>query len=199
MFKNRKEAGERLLDSLQGSAREADRVVTVSLSSRRIAENISSELNIPLDSLASRYLRVPGRPELRFGAVAEDGTIWIDDAMVDEFGIDRDRIKSIVNHENRRLVKEVENHGLQGIPDVKSEKVLFVTDGVPSGMRIAASLGSATKKGAGRKFVATPFISEHAHGIVSRLLDGLNYLEKPQFVLSVNEGYYSNETLHKRA
>ena len=93
MFKNREVAAERLAEKLGEDVEEdIDVVSAATFSSVRTAELVAEELGLPVNHVISTKLFVPGRQELVFGAVSYDGTIWLNDHMIEEFKVDRDFI-----------------------------------------------------------------------------------------------------------
>lgn len=190
MFKNRDEAAKILAKSLKKSEPEADRVVATTPSSLKIAEKISQELGLPLSTMMSGDLKAGDKGPV-FGAVSQDGTIWLEDAMIEEFMIQRNQVKDIADRKRRELQEKIGEQGLDHRNTVKSEKVLLVADGISSGMKTAASLGACMKRGADSCKVATPFISQHAKDRISVLADEIHNVRKPTFVASVKDGYVS--------
>jgi len=192
MFKDRQVAAGKLSGKLKDSqSRDFDAVIAVTFSGLQTAKKVSEDLELPMHATISSKLHVAGRSELEFGAVTYDGTIWLDDAMVDEFMIDRDFIREMASETREKLRKELETHKVATKRDIKSKNVLIVTDGIASGMQTSASLGTCLKNGAGSITIATPFISEHAYENISELADSILYLKKPRFVASIKDGYAS--------
>lgn len=191
MFKDRQTAAEELSEKLKNSRKTSrfDAVIPVTFSGFQTAEKVANELDLPIRPLISSKLKVPGKASLEFGAVTHDGTIWLDDAMVEEFMIDRDFIREIAAENKFKLRKRLEAKNIRPKLDIRSKNVLIVTDGIASGMQTSASLGACLKNGAESITVATPFISKHALEDISKLAENLIYLKKPRFVASVRDGY----------
>lgn len=191
MFKNRNEAAKILSESLKNPEPEVDRVVATSPSGLKTAEKVAKELDLPLSTLMSVNITAPGGKSPVLGAVSQEGTIWLDDAMIDEFMVERSYIQEIAGREKEKLRDAIQEKGLNPAENLKSEDILLVTDGVSSGMKTAASLGACMKKGVERRIVATPFISQHARGKISGLADEIRCVREPRFVASVKDGYVS--------
>lgn len=193
MFKNRDEAAQILCETLQKSEIDADRVIAVTPSSLRTAEKVAEERDLPLNVLLSVDLSGPGRDSPIFGAVSQDETMYLDDNMIEEFMIERSYAQEIAERKSRKIDSAIREEGLKPAEGINGERVLLVTDGISSGMKTAASLGAAMKKGVERRIVATPFISQHAYGKISGLADEVYHVRKPRFVASVKDGYVSQE------
>ena len=197
MFQNREEAGELLANALGNEAIDADMVVLTSLDAFPIGKRIALELEIPLRSLASDKLRIPGKEHLAFGAVSERGDIWLDDAMVEEFMISESFISQARYRTRRNINDQLEEVGLADKPDLKQQDLIIVSQGISSGMKTAATLGSAIKSGSGHKIIATPFVSENGVERLSSLMDEMICLEKFRFILSAREFYADAPSLKK--
>lgn len=197
MFRDREDAAQHLSCALENEGISADMVVLTSLEAFPIGKKISSALDIPMKSLVSGDLKVPGRENLVFGAVSERGDIWIDDAMVEEFMIGKRYISGSRERKMRELNNRLEELDMAGKPELKSKDMIMVSHGISSGMKTAASLGSAISSGAGDRIVATPFVSETGLERLDRLISEIICLEKYRFILSADECYSSNNKIKK--
>ena len=189
MFKNRNLAAKRLAQELKQSFKQADFVSAVSMNSIEAAEVLANEYDLPVNHVVSTKLFVPGKEDLIFGAVSHDGTIWLNDSMIEEFMIDRDFIADYADRRRVELQNRMHSKGIEVDEDVRSKDVLLVADGISSGMLTAASLGSCIKRNVGKKKVAAPFISEHGESKISGLADEIFSIKTPRFVASVEAGY----------
>jgi len=192
MFKNRKEAGKILARSLEKTGTKADTVVASTRSGLKVAEKVSKELGLPHTAVMSKKLKA-GEKGPVFGAVAQEGTIWLEDRVIEEFTIDRGKVQRMAEKARRKLAGQVK--ALDGVErrDLKGENILLVTDGISSGARTSASLGACMKKGIDHSTVATPFMSRHVQEKLSDLADEVHEIRKPRFVASVEDGYVSKQ------
>lgn len=193
MFKNRNLAAERLAERLREKSGEPDFVSAVTLDSVETAEVVAEKLGLPVNHVISTKLLVPGRKDLVFGAVSYDGTIWLNDDMIEEFMIDRGFIADYAERKRAELQDRMRARGIETGEDMKSKDVLLVADGVSSGMMVISSLGTCIKKNVRRTQVAAPFISKHGKEKILGLADEVFSLKTPRFVASVNDGYGAPE------
>lgn len=180
-----------LCNKLRKSEIEADKVLAVSSSGLGMARRVAQEMDLPLKGLMSVNIHGPGKDAPVVGAVCQEGTIYLDDRMIEEFMIDREYVSEIAGQERRRLKETVQEKGLTP-GEIKDENILLVTDGISSGLRASASLGAALKKGVGRKMVATPLMSQHAEQRIAELSDDVYRIREPRFLASVKDGYASS-------
>jgi predicted phosphoribosyltransferase len=83
MFDDRTDAGRQLAAVLRERGVEADLVLAVPRGGIPVGRVVADSLGAPLDVVVARKLGAPGNPELAIGAVASDGTTWLDDSLID--------------------------------------------------------------------------------------------------------------------
>jgi len=164
-------------------------VLLTSLESFPIGKKVASALDVPLTSMISRELTVPGK-DLAFGAVSEQDTIWIDDAMRQEFMVGDKYISKIKNDRLEEMKESLERIGLEYEPDLNSKTVVLVSDGITSGMKEAASLGAALRKGSSKRIMVSASVSDTGLERMG-LADEIISLERSSFALSTSEFYIS--------
>ena len=79
MFADRTDAGRQLADRLAESGVEADVVLAIPRGGLPVARPVADRLGAPLDVVVARKLGAPNTPELAVGAVAGDGSVYLDD------------------------------------------------------------------------------------------------------------------------
>ena len=158
MFEDREDAGELLAEALSRQNLDVDVVLLTSLDSFTIGEKIAAELGVPLNSMISTELTIPG-DNLAFGAVSEQGTIWIDDSIKQKYRVDKRYVSKIKSDRMQEIQSVLKNLGVSNKPDLNSKNVLLVSSGIDSGMKEAASLGAALRLGAEKRVVVTTNVS----------------------------------------
>ncbi|MGB5656773.1 MAG: phosphoribosyltransferase, partial [Acidimicrobiia bacterium] len=90
-YRNREEAGERLADALAGVELVDREAIPLVLGIPRggipVAAVIADRIGGELDVLVAHKLGAPGNPEYAIGAIAEDGTFFVDEKLVEHLGI----------------------------------------------------------------------------------------------------------------
>lgn len=82
VFDDRHDAGRALGKKLTEIGVEADVVLAIPRGGLPLGREVADALNAPLDIVVASKIGAPGRPELAIGAVASDGTVWIDERSV---------------------------------------------------------------------------------------------------------------------
>ena len=85
-FNDRVEAGKQLAKALEDFKGKNAIVLAIPRGGVVVGFEIASELGLPLDVIIPRKVGAPNNPELAIGAVAEDGTIILDNKPCRLFG-----------------------------------------------------------------------------------------------------------------
>ena len=89
VFADRRDAGRRLAARLQHLKKPGVSVLGIPRGGVIVAAEVAAALAASLDVIVPRKIGAPFNPELAVGAVAPDGTIFYDEALIDYTGIDR--------------------------------------------------------------------------------------------------------------
>ena len=144
MFKNREEAGRRLVDRL---IRFRDDPAAIILALPRggvaVGYQLSLGLHLPLDVFITRKLGVPENPEYALGAVGETGTIYLNPDAMAAYGLFRTDIEELVQVQQREIARR-QNLYRQGrhFPTLTDRIVILVDDGLATGATFFASAQS---------------------------------------------------------
>lgn len=156
MFADRRDAGRRLAGRLTGYDGAAI-VLAIPRGGVPVGYEISHRLGVPMDLIIPRKLPIPSDPEAGFGAVAPDGTVVLNEDMVQYLGLSKEEIDEIarsVLKEVRRRVREY--RGERPLPDLKNKTVIVVDDGLATGYTMIAAVRAIKKQSPRRVIVAVP-------------------------------------------
>src|SRR5436853_361444 len=82
LFRDRRDAGEQLSAALRIYQDRRPHILAIPRGGVVVGYEVAVALRAPLDVVIPRKLRAPGNPELAIGAVAHDGTVYLDEALV---------------------------------------------------------------------------------------------------------------------
>jgi predicted phosphoribosyltransferase len=157
MFKNRTDAGQKLADVLDDRGVEADIVLAIPRGGLPVGRAVADALDAPLDIVAARKLGAPGNPELAIGAVASDGTVWLNESMIRDLAVGETYIDERIEEERAAALEKVERYRADRPPlELRGKTVLIVDDGIATGATTIACLRQAKNQGAGRVVLAVP-------------------------------------------
>lgn len=134
MFQDRQEAGQRLGARLTEDGITADIVLGIPRGALPVARPVADVLDVPLDIVVASKIGAPHNPELAIGAVASDGTRWLNDDLIDRLGVDEDYIETEGEREAANAHEKVKQYRTEDDePDLSDRAVIIVDDGVATG------------------------------------------------------------------
>ncbi|MBD3425173.1 MAG: phosphoribosyltransferase [Candidatus Latescibacteria bacterium] len=190
MFRDRKEAGEKLAEALQEKYAGGDTIVlAIPRGGAEVGYQVALNLNIDFSLIISKKLPNPDNPETGFGAIAEEGKpVILRHAALHISELIIHKIVQQQREEIRRRV-EVLRKG-NPLPDISGRAVILVDDGLAMGSTMRAAINTCRKKDAGRVVVAVPVSGPRAASEIEKLSDDTVILEIPKFYRAVAQVYY---------
>jgi len=155
-IKNRESAGnilaQTLKDALKNDARHDITVIGLPRGGFVIAEIIATKLSCNLDMMISKRLRAPHNEEVAIGAIAEDGTTYLNKSLIEELKISDEYINNEISYQLQEI-KRLANMYYQGKKSfldrlqitIKEKTIVIVDDGAATGSTIMATVRSLRK------------------------------------------------------
>jgi putative phosphoribosyl transferase len=156
-FQDRAEAGRMLADKLGGFAGRSDVVVLgLPRGGVPVAYEVALRLDAPLDVFLVRKLGVPGHEELAMGAIASGGVCFLNEGVLETFGILQETIDAVIVRERRELERR-ETAFRDGPPIILRDRVvILVDDGLATGASMRAAVIAVGKHQPEKVIVAVP-------------------------------------------
>jgi len=160
-YRDRSDAGERLASAIAvagvGNSDERPLVLGIPRGGIPVAAVVAERIGGDFDVLVARKLGAPGNPEYAIGAVAEDGTVIVDESIVERIGIDPNYVEA----ERQRQQADVERRttvlrGGRAPMSLVGRECIVVDDGVATGATLEVSLRLVARSGAARVVAAVP-------------------------------------------
>lgn len=161
-FANREEAGQELGRYLARQDVRADLVLGLPRGGVLVAAEVAGILKCPLDTLVVRKIGHPRHREFAVGALAEDGTVVLDEEVLGRAGVMADELEQVVREETERLNVYRARFHRTDRPVIKGKSVLIVDDGLATGATTEAAVRSAKNQRAERVIVVAPVASDSA-------------------------------------
>src|SRR5437879_12533760 len=95
-FRDRREAGQQRSAALRIYQDRRPHILAIPRGGVVVGYEVAVALRAPLDVVIPRKLRAPGNPELAIGAVAHDGTVYLDEALVAALRVAADYLQADV-------------------------------------------------------------------------------------------------------
>jgi predicted phosphoribosyltransferase len=190
MFRNRTDAGDRLATLLHDRNVDADIVLAVPRGGLPIGRAVADALDIPLDVVAARKIGAPSNPELAIGAVASDGTVWLNDSIIDSLRVSDEYVDRTREEEAEAAADKLERYRRGRTPlDLDGKVVLVVDDGVATGATTIACLRQVRAAGAKRTILAVPVAPPDTLFRLRDEADEVICVETPQYFGAVGAFY----------
>lgn len=194
MFKNRTDAGQQLADVLGDHNVEADIVVAIPRGGLPVGRVVADSLRVPLDIVAARKLGAPQNPELAVGAVAADGTVWLNESMIAELGVEDGYVEEQIEAQRKAAIEKIERYrGYRSPLDFEGKTVIIVDDGVATGATTIACIRQIKNAGADRVILAVPVAPSDTVEQLRSEADEVICVETPSDFGAVGQFYESFE------
>ncbi len=164
MFRDRRDAGQRLAQRLTAYADRKDAMVFgLPRGGVPVAFEIAQALHLPLDVLLVRKLGAPGQPELAMGAIAAGGIKVLDYALIRQIGITEQELAAVIAREEEELRRREEMFGSrQSALRLAAMQVIVVDDGIATGSSMQAAIKVLQAHQPAKIVVAAPVAPPHA-------------------------------------
>lgn len=191
MFKDRKNAGRKLAKALEKYKDKKPLILAIPKGGVPVACQVAKNLNVnssDFSLLISRKLPYPDNPEAGFGAIVEDGSVFIFPDT--EKFLSKEKINEIMKEQTieikRRLKKLRQGKAL---PKISGRIVILIDDGLAMGSTMIASIMFCKKRKAKRIIVAVPVSGRGVAKQIEKMVDEIIVLEKPEFFQAVAQAY----------
>ena len=155
-----------------------------------VADEVARRLGLPLDVILLRKLPYPPQPELAVGAVAEDGTVIVNEEFQRVAQEDPSWLEMIIR-EQLAVIREraaLYRSHRQG-QNLKGKTVILVDDGIATGATMKVAVRSARASGAAKVVVAIPVAAPSSIRELQTEADEVVCLDAPEEFLAVGQAY----------
>jgi putative phosphoribosyl transferase len=187
-FQNRTDAGLQLARALEHYRDRDVLVLAVPRGGVEVGYRVARELKADLSIIISRKLPLPDNPEAGFGAVSEDGSLYLD----------REAAGWLPEHTVQRIIRDQEEEirrrisalrGGRPLPLIAGRTVILVDDGIAMGSTMRAAISLCRHRKAGRIVVAAPVSGASTAREFEDLADEVVVLTTPHFFRAVAQVY----------
>ncbi len=158
-----------------------------------VGYEISLALNLPMDVFITRKLGAPDNPEYAIGAVAETGSLHLNQQalrMMGGFSTASPYFTEMVRAQREEIKRRqgLYRHG-RPLPDLKDRTVLLVDDGVATGATFLASVEALRNLQVRRLIAALPVGPGETLSGIGKQVDQLIVLATPEPFYAVGNHY----------
>jgi predicted phosphoribosyltransferase len=156
MFRDRTDAGEQLGTRLREEGVVADLVLAIPRGGLPLGRAVADALDAPLDVVVARKMGAPTNEELAIGAVASDGTAWLNEDLITSLDVGEDYVAAERERQATAAREKRDRYRGESAPPVEGRRVVLVDDGVATGATTRACLRQLRDLGASHVTLAVP-------------------------------------------
>jgi putative phosphoribosyl transferase len=196
VFRDRFQAGKLLADNLREYAGSSNVIVlAVPAGGVPVGFVVAKELAVQFDVIVVRKIQIPWNPEVGFGAITWDGTIVLNDALVEQLDLKEKEVDESILKTKRNIQERLRKfRDDKPMPALKGKVVVVVDDGLASGFTLLAAARTLRKMALKKVIIAVPTASLGAIELLSPEVDEivcLNIRRGPSFaVANAYENWY---------
>ncbi len=189
MFADRRDAGNKLGAALRQYQPEDPLILAIPRGGVPVGFEAARLLEADFDLLISRKLPFPDNPEAGFGAIAEDGNVYLIPEA--EACVSRAALDQIIETQERVAAERREAlRGGRPLPSLAGRTVVLVDDGIAMGSTMIAAVRCCRNEAAAKVIVATPVAGPRAARRMRQHADEVVVLYTPAGFRAVAEAYH---------
>jgi predicted phosphoribosyltransferase len=169
-FRDRADAGARLAAMLEKYRGSQAIVLAIPAGGVPVGVAIARELGLRLQAAPVSKVLYPWTTESGFGAVAFDGSVWINEDAVENSRLTKAHVEKAVADARAKVERRTRRFGLD-TSELEGSDVILVDDGIAAGSTMRTAIAALRKLGAGRIVVAAPTAPSRSLEAMRRLAD----------------------------
>ena len=188
MFQDRKDAALQLAKALEKYKDTGAIVLGIPRGGAETAYYVARHLHADFSLLVSRKLGHPSNPEYAVGAIAEDGSVYLNENA--QAGITPEILDELKEKQQKEIARRIQalRHG-EPLPNIKDKTVLLVDDGIATGSTVFAAIRMCRHKGAAKIVVAAPVSGKDKKQQLLQEADEVVVLLTPDLYYGVSQAY----------
>jgi putative phosphoribosyl transferase len=194
LFADRVDAGRRLASALKALVDKYAIILAIPRGGVIVGYEIAKTLDLPLDVIIPRKIGAPGNPELAIGAITEDGTVLLDNKLIQYLQVSKEYIEKESKTQKLEIQRRMKLYrGDIPYPSLKNREVILVDDGIATGSTMKAALASVRKRGAKTVVIAIPVGPPSTIRELEKEADRVVCLHTPESFYAIGQ-FYENFT-----
>ena len=173
-FRDRVHAGRELAKMLEEFRGTPALVLAIPAGGVPVARAIATELGLPLDVAPVSKVLYPWTTESGYGAVAFDGSVWVDESRRAGHGLSPAQVERAVKDARAKVERRLARLRAGRAPlAIEGRTVIVVDDGIAAGSTMRTAIAALRKAGAASVVVAVPTAHKSALDVISKLADSV--------------------------
>jgi putative phosphoribosyl transferase len=169
-FRDRSHAGRELATMLDEFRGTAALVLAIPAGGVPVGKAIAEALGLPLAITPVSKVLYPWTTESGYGAVAFDGSVWLDEARMAGHGLTPAQVEHAIAEARAKVERRLALFCAAPL-GVEGRTVMLVDDGVAGGSTMRAAIAALRRKGAASIVIAVPTAHQEALDALAKLAD----------------------------
>jgi len=189
-FRDRKDAGLRLAEHLERFREKRCAVIAIPRGGVVVGYYVAERLGCPMDVTVPRKVGAPMEPELAVGAVAEDGTLYVEEEVARMVGVGEEWLKEAAERELQEVKRRIEVYrDGKPLPSLEGYTVIVVDDGVATGATMIATVRFLRKLKPKKVVIAVPVAPPEILGKLRAEAEEVVCVETPSPFYAIGQFY----------
>jgi predicted phosphoribosyltransferase len=178
LFNDREDAGKQLAEALRKYKEKKPLVLAIPRGGVEVGVQVARFLEAEFSIIVARKLPYPDTPESGFGAIAEDGSLYLQSDA--RYWLPEVAIQAIIQEQTEEMNRRISilRQG-KPLPKIFNKTIILVDDGIAMGSTMHASVMLCKNKKAKSIIVAAPVAGERVAMELEQSVDDVMILEKP--------------------
>jgi len=139
-----------------------------------VAANLAERLDLELEVAVVSKMTLPWNTEVGFGALAFDGTVRVNEALVRRAALDEATVAACIERTREKVARRVARlRGDRPWPALAGRTTILVDDGIASGFTLRVAVAALRGVGAGSVWVAVPTAHARSAAELAREVEAL--------------------------
>jgi putative phosphoribosyl transferase len=174
VFRDRTHAGEVLADMLGAYRGSNALVLGIPAGGAPVAAAIARALALPLDMVVVSKLTLPWNTEAGYGALAFDGTLRLNAALVEHAGLSEADIETGKARAQAKVTRRIKLlRGDRPVPNLAQRSAILVDDGLASGFTLMVAIEALRHQKTEEIVVAVPTAHAESAARIAPLVEAL--------------------------
>lgn len=188
MIKDRKDAGQKLALALQKYKIDNALVLAIPRGGVEVGYEIAKAFNYDFSLIICRKLPYPYNTESGFGAIAEDGSIYINERA--SYDLSEYEIRRVIFEQSKEIQRRIDKlRNSKPLPEINGRTVILVDDGIAMGSTMHVAVELCKKQKAKKIIIAVPVASSSSIEKFSKMVNEIVVLESPYNFYAVAQVY----------
>ncbi len=174
VFQDRTHAGHILAKMLEVHDTQDGIILAIPAGGVPVGVVMAETTGLDFDVAVVSKITLPWNTEAGYGAVAFDGTVKLNEDMLQRVHLTAEEVKQGIQKTTAKVLRRVTKlRGAQPLPDLGNRSAILVDDGLASGFTMRVAVAALRNAGAGRIVVAVPTAHRHAAEMIAREVEAL--------------------------